>query len=163
MVRTLTAVVPLWLLPWIAPAAALSARSPEQDVRSVVSAAYRALARSDAGELAALFTADAELRIGIRLAATGPNAIAEALRGPVWSEVSPPWLENVSIRMPSPDTAMVDAQQIRFGSIVGKQSLPVLILLARGNAGWQVVSIRILPGGCAGAAFHLPFYIPAVP
>jgi hypothetical protein len=92
----------------ILPAAAQRELRTEERVRLVARALYRALARSDAGKLAVLVSSDADLRIGTRLVATGPDAILAALRTrPVWSELSPPWLEGISVRLLSTDTAAV--------------------------------------------------------
>jgi len=119
--------------------------APAQEPLSVITALNAALSHSDKPALASLFAADADLRTSRKILATGPEAIAEALAGhAVWSETTPPRIVKASVRLLSPEVALVDADQIRYGSMIGKQSVPVILLLKRTAADWRIVSMRFV-------------------
>jgi uncharacterized protein (TIGR02246 family) len=112
-------------------------------VSSLLAAMNEALQRSDAGTIAALFSNDGDLRIGGRVAA-GAKTIAERLtdRRP-WSEVTPPKIENQSVRLVTPDVAIVDASWVQYGSTVVRRASPVLLVMKKDGERWQVVALRL--------------------
>ena len=115
-------------------------------VRAIIAQLNEARRRSDAKAFSELFTADGEFRVGKEIVGTGRDAIAAALQQPmVWSEVTPPRIENESVRFISADVALVDAIQTQYGSLIMKQSVPVAILLKRDAADWRIVSLRVYP------------------
>ena len=80
-----------------------------------------------------------------RLVAVGPADIADALHGPPFSERSAPRVTNTTVRFLSPDVALIDARQIRYGSQFLRQSLPVLLVLRRNGGVWRLHSWRVTP------------------
>ena len=117
-----------------------------QEPRSTIVALNKALAAGDKQALSALFTADSDFRIGRRFVANGPEPIAAALLNrSALSEVSPPRITKESVRLLSPDVALADAEQVRYGSMIIKQSTPVILLLKKTAEGWQILSLRLFP------------------
>ena len=103
----------------------------------------RALQTTGSARLASLVAPDADYRIGECLLAVGPAALAEALRDPPFSERSAPQITRVFVHLLGPDTALVDARQVRYGSQILRQSVPVLLILQRASGVWRIHSWRI--------------------
>ena len=117
-----------------------------QEPRSTIAALNKALAAGDKQALSAVFTADSDFRIGRRFVASGPEPIAAALLNrPALSEVSAPRITKESIKLLSPDIALADAEQVRYGSMIVKQSTLVVLLLKKTGEGWQILSLRLFP------------------
>ncbi len=121
-------------------------RASETDrIRAAIAAINDALTRSDAAAFARLFPPDGDLRFGDDLVAEGRAAIENALKKPrIWSEVTAPHIEDESVRFLSADSAVVDATQTRYGSVILKQSVPVTLLFKRDGREWRIVSFRVL-------------------
>jgi hypothetical protein len=85
-------------------------------------------------ERQALFTPDADNDFN-RLPASG---------GQPWSEVSEPILIIRTVRFVSPEVALVDAMNSRFGSTVLVQRTPVLLVMRKEQNVWKIASVRIL-------------------
>lgn len=122
-------------------------------IRSVIGAINKARSSGNAKAFGQVFAQDGDLRVGGEVVATGPGAIAAAVgESAIWSEMTAPRIENVSVRLVSPGIALVDAHQTRYGSMILKQSVPVTLLLKREGAEWLVLSLRIYPAGPASRA-----------
>lgn len=132
----------------ITAAAALQAQepppSPESSaITSVLAAMNKALQKPDVDAIAGLFSKDGDLRIAGGVLA-GPRTIAERLadRRP-WSEVTPPRIEHESVRLVTPDVAMVDASWVQYGSTIMRRAQSVMLLLRKEGAEWRVASLRV--------------------
>src|SRR5437868_11839355 len=74
----------------------------------------------------------------------GPSAIEHALRRRViWTETTPPIIENDSLRLLLSDIAIIDADQTQYGSLILKESIPVTLLLKRDGASWRIFSLQL--------------------
>ena len=93
--------------------------------------------RDDAAALARLFAPDSEYRLGARIVATGPAAIAEALRPSLFSEQTQPRLELRDLFPLTPELSLIRAQQIAYGTLILKQRVAVLLLVRRTGSGWK--------------------------
>jgi type IV secretory pathway protease TraF len=117
------------------------------DLSGFLSNLRQALSRSDTAALSRMLAAGAELRVGTNVMATGPEAVAqEFAAGRIWSEQSPPLLKTVSLRMVANDIALVDATETRIGALILRETTPVLLVLHRNGAEWQIASIRFSAG-----------------
>ncbi len=65
-------------------------------------------------------------------------------------------IEIVSIRFPSRNTAVVDAVQNQFGSLILKQSVPVTVWLKRSGKNWRITSLQ-LPAAANGLGRYPAF------
>lgn len=130
-------------------AGAFLARADEAQDRKKVGQALDALTdarhRGDLKAITALFTADSDLRTTAGCIVRGPAAIARALLPEgVWTEVTPPRLDIVSVRYPVPGAAVVDAVEIQYGALILKRERPVAILLKKENHAWRIEAYRIV-------------------
>ena len=73
------------------------------------------------------------------------EAVIDALPKPM-SEVSTPVLERESIRLVSPDVAVVDAFRTQYGSVVVRSSIPVMLVMKKEAGAWKIAALRF---GCA--------------
>src|SRR5262249_33888074 len=104
----------------------------------------KARKEADAKAFSELFARDGNLRIGNQILATGPSAIEKVLKKPrAWSEVTAPRIEDESVRFVSPDVALVDATQTQYGSVILKQSVPVILLMKLDGEEWRIASLWI--------------------
>jgi len=115
-------------------------------IRSVIASINKARSAGNAVAFGQVFAPDGDFRIGRELVASGPVAIAAAVReSKIWSEMTAPQIGDVSIRFVSSDIALVDGRQTRYGSMVLKQTAPVTLVLKRDGEEWRVLSLRIYP------------------
>ena len=111
-------------------------------IRSVIAEVNEARKNDDIEAFSHLFARNGTLRIGNEIVATGQDAIEKALkRSPVWSEVTAPRIGRESVRFVSPDVALVDATETRYGSLILKQSAPVTLLLKLDGGVWRIASM----------------------
>jgi ketosteroid isomerase-like protein len=128
-------------------------------IRSVIGELNKARKNSDAKAFSQFFVQDRTLRIGNEIIAAGRDEIEKALKNPsAWTEVTPPTIQNEVVRFVSPDVALVDAVQIRYGSVILKQSLPVTLLMKLDGDQWRIVSLWLhsgadSPGGLTRSHF----------
>jgi uncharacterized protein (TIGR02246 family) len=129
-------------------AATLHAQAPPQTpepsgITSVIVAINKAIQSRDVSVLAELFSPDGDLHVPGSVL-TGQKAIAERLsdRRP-WSEVTPPRIENQTVRLITPDVALVDASWVQYGSTIVRRGHSVFLLLKRNGEQWSVVSMRL--------------------
>jgi uncharacterized protein (TIGR02246 family) len=117
----------------------------QNSVEAVIAAVNEAAASGDAQAFATLFAADGDLWRGGKRVASGREAIAHSFkpRG-VWTEQSPPKIKNESVRIVTPDVALVDAIQVRYGAMNMGQTVPVLMLLRRMDDAWKIVTMRVM-------------------
>lgn len=115
---------------------------PSDSVQSFLNTLNYAL-KGDSAELGALFTPDAEYRVGDRIAARGPESIADILIPPAFSEQTRPLLQRPSVYPFSGELVLVGADMVAYGSLLPKRSSPVVILLRRTGAGWRIVRWRV--------------------
>ncbi len=114
-----------------------------------INEAYR---KSDLPAMAALFAPGGELRYGTRILGADPEQIAKELQPArkQWSETTPPYLGDETIRFLSPELALIDVNQIQFGSMLLKRSIPYLLIAKRDGDRWKVLSMRF--AGCQTSA-----------
>jgi uncharacterized protein (TIGR02246 family) len=130
----------------IAPAQEPDRPAEADRIRAVIVELNKARRNSDAKAFSQLFAQDGTLRVGNEIIATGPHAIENSLKRPlVWSEVTPPRIGNESVRFVSPDVALVDATQTRYGSLILKQRVPVTLLLKLDGNRWWIISLWLHP------------------
>jgi len=124
-------------------AVAVRAQGPDP-IRSLITEINQARSRSDVRAFSRLFTVDGDLRLGNKILAIGPSAIEHALRRRViWTETTPPIIENDSLRLLLSDIAIIDADQTQYGSLILKESIPVTLLLKRDGASWRIFSLQL--------------------
>jgi uncharacterized protein (TIGR02246 family) len=115
-------------------------------IRAVIAQLNESRLHADAKAFTQLFTPDGELRSGSQILATGRKAIEDSLpKRRIWSEVTVPLIGNESIRFLSPDVALVDASQSRYGSMIFKESVPVTLIMKLEGGQWRIFSLRIQP------------------
>jgi hypothetical protein len=51
-------------------------------------------------------------------------------------------LQEESIRLAGPSAAIVDAQLVQYGSTIGKQAIPVVLLVQKEAGVWKIASWR---------------------
>ena len=61
----------------------------------------------------------------------------------VWSERTPPMIQEESIRLAGPTAAFVDAQLVQYGSTIVKSGTPVVLLLEKEAGAWKIASWRM--------------------
>jgi hypothetical protein len=112
---------------------------------SLMGAVNEALRMNDAVAFSNLFIPDADLWVGGEQIGKGPGAIQGAVRNRgVWSEVTPAQLDNAAVRLISPDVALIDAKYTRYGSLVLKRTVPVLLVVKHENGVWRIISMRFV-------------------
>ena len=99
--------------------------------------------RAGAGQkrVAGLFTADAENELD-RLSKLD-RWLVQASDRP-WSEVTTPRMVIQSIRLITPDVALVDAANTQYGSTILVRRVPVLVVMKREGKDWRIASLRVL-------------------
>ena len=119
--------------------------SDQKDIRRVIKLLNEGYSRSDVRAISRLFTTNADLRTASGVIAVGIAAIEKALeKRAVWSEVTPPRIEDESIRFIASDVALVDAVQSQYGSTILKRMAPVILVMKRDGGEWRIASFRNL-------------------
>jgi uncharacterized protein (TIGR02246 family) len=123
-----------------------AARTADVDgVNSFVRAVNEALRMNDAIAFSNLFIPDADLWLGGEQIGKGHGAIQGAVKNRgVWSEVTPAQLDNVAVRLISPDVALIDANYTQYGSMILKRTLPVLLVVKHEKGVWRIISMRFM-------------------
>src|SRR5687768_7317373 len=57
--------------------------------------------------------------------------------GQIWSERTPPVLQEQAIKMIGVSAALVDAQIVQYGSTIVKSSVPVVLVLENEGGAWK--------------------------
>jgi len=91
-----------------------------------------------------MFAQDSEYRVGGRTVAAGPAEIAEALQPFPFSEATPSHLEIRDVFPLTSELTLVSARLVTYGSLILKQSRPVLVLVRQAATGWQVISLAVI-------------------
>ena len=116
----------------------LFAADDSAGVRSSLNRFNQAVSSQDRQALAALFTTDADYRDGHQ-SVQGAAAITSLLTGQqLWTEQTRPTLQEQSIKLLGPSTAFVDAQLVQYGSVMGKSSVPVVLILKQTENHWKI-------------------------
>ena len=124
------------------------------DIRAVLRTFNDAVRRADPQPLRQLFTAEADYK-DVARSFTGPGSLAEFFSSPqVWSERTPPILQDESIRFTGSSTAFVDAHLVQYGSMIVRSGVPVAILMEKKSGAWKIGSWRTV--GC-----FMPMLLPA--
>jgi hypothetical protein len=63
----------------------------------------------------------------------------------IWSEVTRPRLDVRSIHWLTEATALVEAGNTQFGSLIMKRSESVLVVFRKYGAGWRIACVLVLP------------------
>ena len=90
--------------------------------------------------LSSLFTADADLADRTRL--TNLIGRLQISSNRPWSEVTPPRLTAQPVRFITPDVALVDAVIAQYGSVIGAQRLPLVLVMRRVGTEWRIAAVR---------------------
>jgi hypothetical protein len=112
-------------------------------IRAVLQQFNKALRQPEAQALQKFFTPAADYR-DLSRNVTGSHTIASLLSSGqrVWSERTPPAVEEHGIRMIGQSAALVDAYVIQYGSTVVKSMVPVVLLLENDGGAWRISSWR---------------------
>jgi hypothetical protein len=94
-----------------------------------------------------LFWAEADYRDAQRSLKRPDALIFLFANREVWSEQTPPRLQDESIRFVAPSVAFVDAQFVQYGSTILKSAIPVVLLLRKEADIWKMSSWRMLSCG----------------
>lgn len=70
-----------------------------------------------------------------------------AVQREVMTEMTAPQIRHETVRLLSPDVAVVDAYEIQYGSLPTIRRQPVTLLMQREGGEWKIASLRVL-GGC---------------
>lgn len=65
---------------------------------------------------------------------------------PVWTEHTPPRIEQESMRMLSSDSAIVEGFQVEYGSVPFVRKQPVMVYMRKESGVWKIAGIRMLAG-----------------
>lgn len=127
---------------------AQGANDPDE-VRPVLQRFNEAVRNPDARTWRTVFTSEVDYRDASQTL-KGIDAIVSLFtnRQP-WSERTQPTLEEPAIRFVGSLAAFVDANLVQYGSLIGKSSVPVILLLEKEAGAWRISSLRI--SGCAAA------------
>ena len=117
---------------------------PHAQIRSLLQAVNESFAARDAAALSRLFAPHGDFRAGAELHATTAAALDDFFnRRPAWSETTLPRIGGETIHFVTPGIALVEAVQVQYGSLILRQSTPVLMLLRNNGTAWRIVSLRI--------------------
>jgi hypothetical protein len=131
---------------------------PPQELRAAVENLKDAVSSLDTTELERMLSDDADLWTGGSRPETGRAAVARRLtQRPVWSERSAPIWRDESIRVLTPDVALVDARMVQHGTVFLSDRSHVLFVFRKEPAGWRISSIRL-----NGPAWETPRIVPAL-
>jgi hypothetical protein len=87
--------------------------------------------------------------VGDLFAAGAPDNSAELAKlgrtGAVWSEVSYPHLLVRAVRFENSRRAVVDTDNVRYGSVVMVKRAPVTLILRRQRGQWKIFSLHVAP------------------
>jgi hypothetical protein len=61
-----------------------------------------------------------------------------------WSEVTTPHIVVQSIRLITPDVALVDAANTQYGSTVVVRRAPVLFIMKKETKDWRIAAVRVM-------------------
>ena len=111
--------------------------------RAAVEAVARAVfdRAASGNDTSALFAADADSEYD-RLVEID-HRLTQRSKEPM-SEVSEPHVVIGAIKLITPDVALVNAANNRYGSLVLRIQIPVLFVMRREGAEWRIVSLRVL-------------------
>ena len=72
-----------------------------------------------------------------------------------WSEQTAPKFGVRSIQFITADVALVDAENARFGSMIMKKSVPLLLVMKRVGSEWRIAAFRVMGSsdGASGVTF----------
>ena len=116
---------------------------------SLVGSVNEALRINDAIAFSNLFIPDADVWLGGQQIGKGPGAIQGAVRNREgWSEVTSPQLDSATIRLISPDVALIDASFTQYGSMILKRTVPVLLVVKEEKGAWRIISMRFVSTHC---------------
>ncbi len=111
-------------------------------IRAALRGFNEAVRKAEPRPLRAFFTSDADYR-DITQVLKGPDALVSLFANrQVWSERTPPMLQEQSIRLAGPSAAFVDAQLVQYGSTIVKSVIPVVLLLEKEADVWKIASWR---------------------
>lgn len=112
-------------------------------IRAALHGFNEATRKAEPRQLRAFFTSDADYR-DASVVLKGPDALVSLFaHRQVWSERTPPMLQEQSIRLAGPSAAFVDAQLVQYGSTIVKSVIPVVLLLKKEADVWKIASWRI--------------------
>jgi len=120
-----------------------SGADASEEIRSVLGAFNKAMRNPKAELFLAFITSGADYRDGLK-SLKGRDALVSLFTSrEIWSERTPPILQEESIRFAGPSAAFVDAQLIQYGSTIVKSSVPVVLLLEKDEGVWKISSWRM--------------------
>lgn len=61
-----------------------------------------------------------------------------------WSEMTRPRIVIQSVRLITPDVALVDAASTQYGSVIFVRRVPLLLVIRREAKSWRIASLRVL-------------------
>ena len=116
-------------------------------IRSVLRGFNEAVRKREPQSFRTVFTSQADYRDATR-SLKGPDALASLFtHQQVWSERTPPMLQEEAIRFIGGSAAFVDAQLVQYGSMIVKSSVPVVLLVEKEAGAWKISSWRMLACG----------------
>jgi hypothetical protein len=112
-------------------------------IREVLREFNKALRQPEARAMQKFFTSSADYG-DLSSKVTGRDAIASLLSAGqgVWSERTPPALQEHGMRMIGQSAALVDAYVVQYGSTVVKSMVPVVLVLENEGGVWKISSWR---------------------
>ena len=111
-------------------------------IRAALTGFNKAAVKGEAGSLRVFFTSTADYRDGTR-EFKGIDALLSFFTDrQIWSERTPPLLQQPSIRFVASSAALVDAQLVQYGSTILKSVVPVVLLLEKEGGTWKISSWR---------------------
>jgi hypothetical protein len=128
----------------------VAAKADDHDeIRAVLQRFNESVRKSESQPFRTLFTSQADYRDATRVL-KGSDVLASLFaKGQVWSERTPPMLQEQTIRLVGTSAALVDAHLVQYGSSILKSSVPVVLLLEKDTNAWRISSWRMFR--CAAA------------
>src|SRR5687767_5986836 len=115
-----------------------------QEIRSVLRGFNEAVRKPERISFGILFAPEADYRDAERSLKGTDALVSWFTNRQVWSERTPPMLQDESIRFVAPSVAFVDAQFVQYGSTILKSGVPVVLLLKKEADTWKISSWRML-------------------
>lgn len=122
----------------------LFAEDESEEIHSALSRFNQAVHKQDRQRLASSFTNDADYRDRNQSLQGASGIIALFMGQELWTERTPPTLQEQSVKVLGSSIAFVDAQLVGYGSVMGKSSVPVVLVMRKTDMEWRIFIWRTL-------------------
>lgn len=120
----------------------LTAQHQTEAIRSTLIAFQTAVQHGEPESLRPMFTAGADYCDAWQSLTGADDVTAVFAQRPVWSERTPPLLQDQRIRFAGSSSAFVLANVVQYGSVILKSSVPLEVWLENDSGQWKISSWR---------------------